>query len=368
MGVMRIPASVHHSPLYKTGRPAGVVELRYASMCAQHVVPREIGRVSLESLGEGSPESESTGPSLRWHLAARHDMGSAALGERLRRSLHLLEHVLGVEVPKTCRARNALAFFDRLNDPGGSTVPVSDRSFEQELIAHDRTARELFTITYAACEDRRNPSTPFTRDKLRACLFGADIVDGRDAEARNTQFELIVAATLRLGCLSVYRGEPDLRCDILGERVGIAAKRVRSDREDTFEVRLDSAVEQIGNSGLPGYVAMNVDRRFEHIDPRAAHADLLAEIESVFNSIRYRKAAMDANVHGAMLFGWGAVLTPRPNDALPLLTVVSPARWERWSLDPETAERFDQFSRAWYDRMDRNTRFIMSPDVGSRPL
>ena len=77
---------------------------------------------------------------LHWLRAGRQGMGSAALAERLRTSLDLLDRQLGVQVPNGCRPRNALAFLDRMNGLGCSPESVGDAAFERQLLSHDRTA------------------------------------------------------------------------------------------------------------------------------------------------------------------------------------------------------------------------------------
>jgi hypothetical protein len=303
---------------------------------------------------------------LRWIRSERYSLGSGALAGRLSCSLDVLPR-LGVTVPGQCRPRNALKFF-RSTSEDPTLVRVGDPEFEQLLQAHDRTARDLFTIVYVAGEDRRNPDTPFTPAKLSACLYGPDLDEGRDGESRNTQFELITAATLRLGGAAVFQGKPDLQAEVAGQRVGIEAKRVRSLRDDQFERNVDDAVGQIESSGLPGYLAFNVDRYFRNVDPRLAEEELLTQFGAVFDSLRYRRADYHPMVLGAILFGWGRVLSARPGGALPLLTIVSPVRWERWANDAETAARFNEFVTQWHDRVQRNMSFLMSPEFGTRPL
>lgn len=286
---------------------------------------------------------------------------------RLRESLTVLQR-LGVRVPRQCRARAALAFLDALNKPGAASPAVGDEAFERAIEAHDRTARELFTITYMAWEERRRPDSPFTVKKLETCLYGGDVDDGRDAEPRNTQFELNVAALLRLGGAGVTQGEPDLRADVTGRIVGLAAKRVRSLRDDTLDDRVEEAADQITRSGLTGYIALSVENRFRDVDPRQAEPELLKDFARVFDSVRYRWAAKYPRVLGAFLFGYATTITPAKGDALPLLSIVTPVRGERWAFDAEEASRFQEYFAMWHERMMRNVTFLMSPELGNRPL
>ena len=311
----------------------------------------------------GAEESRQPG----WRQTPQFQLGSGGLAARLRDSIKALE-CMGVEVPSPCRCRNAVAFLEGLNnDP--VLIRLGDPVFERALEAHDRTARELFLITYMAWEDRRhNPRTPFTNTKLTACLFGADVNDGRDAEPRNTQFELFVAATMRLGGAGVYRGEADLICDVASQRVAVAAKRIRSERDDTLDDRLDEAAEQIARSGRPGFVALNVDGRFRGIDPRATQEDVRRMLGTAFDSIPYRRLSTRQEVLGVLIFGFAAVATPASGGGLPQYSIVSPVRWEVWCPNFDSAARFEAYFAAWHERLQRNTAFLMSPEFGSRPL
>jgi hypothetical protein len=303
---------------------------------------------------------------LRWVRSQRQGMGSGALAERLRTSLDLLRK-LDVEIHPQSRAQSALAFHDRLNaDP--SLVRLGDPEFEALLEAHHRTAIDLFVITYMAWEDRRRPGTPFTHDKLELIVQGDDLDRGRDSAQRNMQFELYVAALLRLGGASVWNGEPDLRAEIAGMRVGIAVKRLRGTSSNTLEERVDEAANQIADWRTPGYIALSIDRRFTGVDPRIAEAELLDQLSAIFDAARYRRAASNDAVLGVMLFGWGYVIGDRPDGLIPLLSTLSSARWEHWSKDVADAERFAVFFEMWHSRMTRNISFLMSPEIAKRPL
>jgi hypothetical protein len=247
-------------------------------------------------------------------------------------------------------------------------MKIGDEPFEALLQSHDRTARNLFLITCAAEQDKRNPRSPFTVDKLEAALYGPDLDEGRDGGPRNTEFELLIAAKLRIGGLSVYCGEPDIRADVAGQHVGIAVKRVRSARDSQFEKNVKDAVDQIGRSGMPGYIALGVDSFFRNIDPTRAAAELVEEFSTIFDSLPYRRASARAGVLGAMLFGWGSVLTDSPERRMPLLSIVSPIRWERWSDNPAVRAGFEEFFVGWSQRVERNRAFLMSKEFGTRPL
>ena len=151
-------------------------------------------------------------------------------------------------------------------------------------------------------------------------------------------------------------------------RVAIAAKRLRGTSDNTLEKRVDEAANQIAHWRMPGYIALSIDRRFKGVDPRIAEAELLDQLSAIFDAARYRRAASNGSVLGVMLFGWGYVITDGPDGSRPLLSTLSPARWEHWCKAESDAERFTAFFEGWHSRLTRNMSFLLSPEISRRPL
>ena len=80
---------------------------------------------------------------------------------------------------------------------------------------------------------------------------GTDRSPGRDA-----QFEFYVAAICTKAGMAISFQEPDLLCDLQGERYALAVKRVKSQRK--FEKNFRSAVRQIERSRATGFAVMDL--------------------------------------------------------------------------------------------------------------
>lgn len=94
---------------------------------------------------------------------------------------------------------------------------------------------------------------------LRRTMGGSEVVsqDTR-TQARDTQFELYIAALLRLAGREVHFAEPDLRFTLGAIEVGVAAKRLQSGKK--YGTRLKEAIRQLERAKLPGVVAFSLDQ------------------------------------------------------------------------------------------------------------
>lgn len=150
-------------------------------------------------------------PNGTWGVArGPSSVGSAHLEKRLEESLRVLADQFRVSVPKAGRHQDALdvlGYWNISEDP----IDLTDHVQLQRISEAHRLAWETFFITVAAVEDRRNSVSPFTPEALQVMMAGDLIEEGRDGLPRNIQFELFVAATLRLPGASVMGGEPDFR-------------------------------------------------------------------------------------------------------------------------------------------------------------
>lgn len=81
--------------------------------------------------------------------------------------------------------------------------------------------------------------------------------DNREqSKGRDTQFELFVAAICQgAGFGPVDYQEPDVTCMVQGTRIGVAAKRIKS--ETQVKKRIPKAAKQIQASGLLGVIALD---------------------------------------------------------------------------------------------------------------
>jgi hypothetical protein len=99
---------------------------------------------------------------------------------------------------------------------------------------------------------------PMVAVKFRQALSGAATAEADTKPlARNTQFELFVAALLKhYGYAALFR-EPDIVCPIGPHEMGIAAKRITSEAQ--FARRVREAGKQMKRASLSGIVAVSIE-------------------------------------------------------------------------------------------------------------
>jgi hypothetical protein len=289
------------------------------------------------------------------------------MARRFEWAIRFLSKALRVDVPRNSRLANALALITRVNR-NPELLRVGDADFYRLLAAHNRTARDFFEIACAAREDRRNTNSPFSRERLAEAILGTDLDEGRDTRPRNIQFELHLAAMLRLGGAGVFGGEPDVRGDVAGVRCGFAAKRVRSLSDSTLKRRVNKAVEQITGSPVPGFLAINVDSRFSDVDIRVGEERLFSEFTRRFDAIRYRESVANPRILGAMLFGWVEAFRAEAGPARPRFTISTPIRWEIWCDNSADRTRYEAFVVQWYERLLRNVAVLYDVAYEGGPL
>jgi hypothetical protein len=103
----------------------------------------------------------------------------------------------------------------------------------------------------------RVPEVTGWQRRAESALSGSILAtNDTNPAARNTQFELIVAAFLRSSGISVTFEEPDLHAQDEEGTFAVAVKRLRSKAKIAF--RLKEARNQILKSGRPGIVAIDL--------------------------------------------------------------------------------------------------------------
>jgi hypothetical protein len=224
--------------------------------------------------------------------------GPEGLIDAAQWTLDRLEQV-GVPRPPGNRLQNARTLIRRVNDRQ-LLLTANDDDLLKRVTEAQKTISEQYVIVRATA-GRGNGLRLEISDKVEMMLSGAETADA-DANplARNTQFELYVAAMLAMGGADVRVAEPDLIMRFLGHDVGIAAKRVRSISRVPRIV--DEAVAQVTRSARPGFVALNVDVLVRNT---GAPADAI-RLDERLSAL----AAMDAqlrsepNILGSMVFGY----------------------------------------------------------------
>ncbi len=184
----------------------------------------------------------------------------------------------GVLLPAGNRIALAKKTIFAARDPD-SRIDVADPYVEYVVEAH-RTILEAYAI--CAGMDAHRPAPV---EKLSALLKGSEIPSAdTNSLARDTQFELLVAAVLRLAAFeSVSMSEPDICIDGAAGPLGIAAKRLRSAKQRKWQQRVSEATRQLRQQNLHGFLAFSLD---QVIAPEAmnAHADNAAEDPGAANA------------------------------------------------------------------------------------
>lgn len=209
-----------------------------------------------------------------------------AHGERL--TIARLEWCLDAFAKLGCPARDSsrfpasLRFLKRINREPSL---IDDEAARVQVAEIHRSTWELMLILRAAARVARN-SSPFTAAKLREIQRGGIASDA--SHARNTQFELYIAAVFDEAGFTVSRGDPDARLHYYNEDVGMEAKRVNSLNTDTLRGTLSRAARQITGTSTSsiievvrsrGFIAINLDVFFEDLVPSGDNTELISAFE-----------------------------------------------------------------------------------------
>lgn len=295
----------------------------------------------------------------RWHSAPPLPrLGSSGLLSRLTAALAYLEHI-GIRVPTNGRARRAARLLEQLGDDR-EAIEAGNLAQLKRIEAAHRTAWEVSLIAYARYVATRG-ANPFPNDRLQIMMRGAELPERVGTQARDAQFEMYIAAMLRLGGADVRRGEPDLRILFGPERVGIAAKRVSSREPSQVRRHLKKAAEQILAARLRGFIAINLDSRFLEMALPRSEPDRIAAFEGVFDELASYEESLRQQDHvlGLMVYGYLAEWTFEES-SLPELKYVSPFRWYGWTDDVAGKLLFDHFTSSWRERVDAHLQAFLT--------
>lgn len=285
---------------------------------------------------------------------------------RLRQALVVFEQ-LNVEVPPSGRHRCALRVLSSANQQG--PVDLDDPEQPIEFARAHRIALHATHVAAAAYRSRR-AGTPFTVQKLQEMMKGSFADDGIRSHARDIEFELLQAADFVLGDVDVIDGEPDLRIMYGGERVGVAVKRVRSRNASQIKKHVKKAEEQILKSGLRGWIAFNLDTRFEDVRPNDPEKEFALRTSEIFETAQ-DKMETDTDggdVIGLMLHGYATAWSRPAGDDFPRLKSLVVERRTLYAQD-ETTEEFrlaESFFDACTRKRDQRLREIWSEDYAWR--
>lgn len=206
---------------------------------------------------------------------------------------------LGIPFPSPCRLERARSLVATLHDPG-SAFPDSTM-----LAEATRTVFEAYYIARALGDGTTQPDRDL-KNRLARMLSGPDIPEDEDENSsrpRNTQFELFVGAWLASGGIWVRHGEPDLLVRIIGEQLGVAAKRIRSRKQLVRRAR--QASDQIKKSGARGIIALNVDPLLDELPSGTGPSALGPQFDAAVPELEQAisEAACQDHVFGLLALG-----------------------------------------------------------------
>lgn len=247
----------------------------------------------------------------------------------------------GIPFPPSNRLQGAQAFLRDLQE--GKVVLAPEADDVMLLVTEAQwTIVEQYIVTRAL----GRPSfelDPLRVRKLREMLSGARTPeDDRNPMARNTQFELFVAALFTMGDVEAVLGEPDILIAYRGESRGVAAKRVRS-RQQAVR-RANEAADQLAANRLLGFVAVNVDVLLKVVNGGPGPEATLAERLDVINTIESRMVERE-HVLGTLTLGRDCIwdfTAARPRAAV--------SHSYRFTVHPRTDGDAGE-AREFFDRM-----------------
>jgi hypothetical protein len=198
------------------------------------------------------------GEFARWEPDDAITAANRAL-ERLR--------ALGVKVTpgnRLERARDQIAQAERLHVQLGP----GDWDMEFVLAEANKTIFEQHLIVSGLRDVDK-----LARKKLGIMLKGEPTpTDSSDDPPRDEQAEFFTAALLWAAGYRVDLGEPDLIITRGNSRLGVAVKRVKSDKQ--FYARVTSGEKQLKRQSMFGFIVVNADRHLNRIYQENRSADL----------------------------------------------------------------------------------------------
>jgi hypothetical protein len=261
---------------------------------------------------------------------------------------------LGIQIPASNRLERAITLVEKVN---AGLVKIGPPGVDLERIVEaDRTLYESFVIVWTAMERKRRVN-PFPIVKLKYLLEGADLPsEDANSKARDTQFELMVAAQLVLGGAEITPAEPDYRLLFLEDHVGVAVKRLSSIKRTALRRALRGAAGQIRSSTGRGFVAVNLDSWVADLPSNAiedfGHLD--AKLRSAYRELG--RASERRSLIGALVFGrfsgW------RHDHEPPAKVSVNFCHHVMFSDPANNGEKAKEFFDAWHARLEAGLKEI----------
>lgn len=137
----------------------------------------------------------------------------------------------------------------------------SPRGFISEASPEFKHAREAlrdirqleFFFEQIAADTNKDTYADIVERILKDSMFPQD--DAENSSGRDAQAEAFAFAVCMNAGMNPAFEEPDVTCEIDGQRFGVAVKRIKTLRQ--LKRRLKEAAGQIHKSGLPGIISMD---------------------------------------------------------------------------------------------------------------
>jgi len=262
--------------------------------------------------------------------------------ERAARVIQSLEDV-GVAVPASSQFQRYIAEVNRIIARGSWRRSVDRDIFHQANLELE----DLEFILLTADAD----TVPSFKPHLQAIVSGhVSPREERNSSARDYQFELLIAATLKSNGAVVRFAEPDVVFEIEGVSYGVAAKRLKSKQK--LGKNLREAEKQMASAGLQGVIAIdlgiifNPQNTFIRADTFSAGSELVGTWLRDF--MRVNRQHMIKDIRPAATLGvMGYVAAMVEDLSVPRLGTTRHSTL--LSLRPETEEKLKPFYR-WLSR------------------
>lgn len=242
-----------------------------------------------------------------------------------------------IKVPNGSRFQLLRSAVDKAHNRIG-TFPSS-----KVLAEATRSIFELYLICRCLNPDGR-PLGNTLQSTIRKILEGPQLPrdeNERNSAARNFQFELFVGAWLTAGGLDVRMAEPDLQMTFLGRPVGVAAKRVSSQRQ--LLPRVKDAIEQIEASGLDGLVAISVDPLIDDLHLTGNRDDITRAFETAVPELAGALAIAARHPRVVGLLALGMHVAWEDADPRPRVVMSSFVDWKFFRRDAAEETRINAF-------------------------
>jgi hypothetical protein len=218
-----------------------------------------------------------------------------------------------------------------------------------EIFFHAKVEFAQLRRIIAAARSSSNQASWNRQLRTLAKDLAVPVRNAKHSSARDFQWEAYLAAVFELsGCVVCFQEPPDLIVSTDSFRLGCAAKRPRSVRN--IEATCRDAVDQIGRSGLPGIVALDLSFALgvegcintDQIEGAATYLEAATiQFLAQYGSVLARVCEKE-NVVGIFTYVHMPVLV------IPTLEVTSAYRWTIIPLLKPTDSRF-----AWIWELER---------------